>query len=46
LRGSGLLVVNPPFGFEEEASALLPWLWQALSSEREGTWRVEWLMPE
>jgi 23S rRNA (adenine2030-N6)-methyltransferase len=46
LRGSGMLVINPPFGFEEEASALLPWLWQALSSEGEGKWRVNWLIPE
>jgi 23S rRNA (adenine2030-N6)-methyltransferase len=46
LRGSGMLVINPPFGFEKEASALLPWLWQALSSEGEGKWRVTWLIPE
>ena len=46
LRGSGMLVINPPFGFEEEASALLPWLWQAVSLEGEGTWRVNWLTPE
>jgi 23S rRNA A2030 N6-methylase RlmJ len=41
-----MLVINPPFGFEEEASALLPWLWQAVSLEGEGTWRVNWLTPE
>lgn len=46
LRGSGMLVVNPPFGFEEEASALLGWLWPVLSTEREGSWRVEWLIGE
>jgi len=46
LRGSGMLVINPPFGFEEEASALLPWLWQALSPERLGQWRVSWLIDE
>ncbi len=45
LRGSGMLVVNPPFGFEEEASGLLGWLWSALS-EGEGGWRVEWLIQE
>ena len=46
LRGSGMLVVNPPFGFEEEARSVLAWLWQALSLEREGEWRVNWLIPE
>jgi 23S rRNA (adenine2030-N6)-methyltransferase len=46
LRGSAMLVVNPPFGFEEEARALLAWLWGALSEEKQGRWRVEWLVPE
>lgn len=32
LRGCGMLVVNPPFGFEDEARALLPWLVEALGS--------------
>jgi 23S rRNA (adenine2030-N6)-methyltransferase len=46
LRGSAMLVVNPPFGFEEEARAVLAWLWGILSEERQGRWRVEWLVPE
>jgi len=46
LRGTGMLVVNPPFGFEEEARTVLAWLWQTLSPEGEGTWRVTWLTPE
>ena len=46
LRGSGMLVVNPPFGFEAEARALLGWLWPILSSEGAGKWRVNWLTPE
>jgi 23S rRNA (adenine2030-N6)-methyltransferase len=46
LRGSGLLVVNPPFGFEQEAKPLLGWLWGALSREREGGVRIRWLVPE
>ena len=46
LRGSGMLVVNPPFGFEDEAHALLAWLWRALSEEKQGRWRVDWLVPE
>jgi 23S rRNA (adenine2030-N6)-methyltransferase len=46
LRGSGLLVVNPPFGFEHEAKPLLEWLWGALAREGEGGVRVRWLVPE
>jgi len=46
LRGCGLLVVNPPFGFEEEARTVLPWLWEALSQARTGRAEVRWLVPE
>ncbi len=46
LRGCGMLVVNPPYGFEEEAGALLPWLWEALSEARTGGYEVRWLVPE
>jgi 23S rRNA (adenine2030-N6)-methyltransferase len=54
LRGCGLLVVNPPFGFEAEARAVVDWLSPVLSQtgEREprsrsgaGS-RVRWLAPE
>jgi 23S rRNA (adenine2030-N6)-methyltransferase len=46
LRGSAMLVVNPPFGLDEEARPLLRWLWDALSHAGTGGWRVEWLVPE
>jgi 23S rRNA (adenine2030-N6)-methyltransferase len=54
LRGCGLLVVNPPFGFEAEARPLLNWLRPVLSEAGEsipGTRsgrgvRVRWLVPE
>jgi 23S rRNA (adenine2030-N6)-methyltransferase len=46
LRGCEMLVVNPPFGFEVEARALLAWLWQVLSTEGDGKWRVNWLINE
>ena len=46
LRGCGMLLVNPPYGFEEEAGALLPWLWGALSEARTGGYDVRWLVPE
>jgi len=51
LRGCGLLVVNPPFGFEQEARSLLTWLGPVLSQIDEASSptqevRVRWLVPE
>lgn len=46
LRGSALLVVNPPWHLEAEARELLPWLWARLSPARQGSWAVDWLVPE
>jgi 23S rRNA (adenine2030-N6)-methyltransferase len=44
--GSGLLIVNPPWPLQEEIAAVLPWLWDCLSTAGGGGTRVEWLMPE
>ena len=46
LRGCGLLVVNPPFRFDEEAGEIVPWLARALATVGEGTYRMRWLVPE
>lgn len=46
IRGSGMIVVNPPFGLDQEAPPLLDWLWRALSPEKKGGTRCEWLVPE
>ncbi|MBX3663053.1 MAG: 23S rRNA (adenine(2030)-N(6))-methyltransferase RlmJ [Burkholderiales bacterium] len=46
IRGSGMIVINPPFGLEREAAPLLEWLWQALSPEGRGGTRCEWLVQE
>jgi len=46
LRGCGMLVVNPPFRFEDEAAAMLEWLWHALTREGYDGRRVRWLVPE
>jgi 23S rRNA (adenine2030-N6)-methyltransferase len=46
LRGSGLLIVNLPWGLEEPLAALLPWLWRTLSPDRHGRWDAGWLVPE
>ncbi len=46
LRGSGLCIVNPPFGLDSELGALLPWLWETLSVDGAGGWHAGWLVPE
>jgi 23S rRNA (adenine2030-N6)-methyltransferase len=46
LRGCGMIVVNPPYGFEAQARAVLDWLWPALREEEQGGVRVRWLTPE
>lgn len=46
MRGCGLLVVNPPFGFEEEARAMLAWLEPLLSRDGGGSRRIRWLARE
>jgi 23S rRNA (adenine2030-N6)-methyltransferase len=46
VRGCGLLVVNPPFGFEAAARKILAWLWPLLARDGEGGQRVRWLAPE
>jgi 23S rRNA (adenine2030-N6)-methyltransferase len=46
LRGSAMLVINPPYGFDRLAEPLLRWLWQALSPDGAGSYRVKWLVGE
>jgi len=46
LRGCGLLVVNPPFGFDAEAKPMLEWLRPVLSEAGEGGMRIRWLVGE
>ncbi len=44
--GCGMMVINPPWQFGDEARPLLEWLWQALSVEGAGGVKVDWLVPE
>jgi len=46
LRGCAMLVVNPPFGLDQEARPMLQWLWKTLAEAQTGGTRVEWLVPE
>jgi 23S rRNA (adenine2030-N6)-methyltransferase len=46
LRGCAMLVVNPPWGLDDEARAMLPWIWSRLADGGQGQWDVRWLVPE
>lgn len=46
VRGCGMLVVNPPFGFEASAKKILGYLKPLLAEKNEGDARVRWLVPE
>jgi len=43
LNGSGLLVVNPPWGFDEGAKQTLSWLNDRLSEHPQRSWQTRWL---
>ena len=46
MKGCGLLVINPPWQFEREATSLLTYLAGALAQEPGGRARVDWLVRE
>jgi 23S rRNA (adenine2030-N6)-methyltransferase len=46
LRGSGLLIINPPYGLDTALANLLPWLWEQLANDGRGGWMAEWLVGE
>lgn len=46
LAGSGLVVVNPPFGFEQSAGKILDWLAKGLGQDKSAQSRVVTLVGE
>lgn len=46
MKGSGMILLNPPWQIDEELAGALPWLWEALSEGGLGGWRVDWLVRE
>ncbi len=46
LNGCGMVVINPPWQLDEQLTALLPWLHQALAPKGVGGQRVQWLVHE
>ena len=45
MRGSGLCIVNPPFGLDQKLNTLLPGLWNTLKNDDRSSWKVAWLTP-
>ena len=43
LRGSGLIVINPPWTLEAELKILLPVLTSILTQQNKAGWRFDWL---
>jgi 23S rRNA (adenine2030-N6)-methyltransferase len=46
MKGCGLVVINPPWQFDQAAKPLLVWLAAALAQEPGGGARSHWLVPE
>jgi 23S rRNA (adenine2030-N6)-methyltransferase len=46
IPGCGMLVINPPWGFDKEAQPLVEWLAKKLVVSGPGGSQVEWLVPE
>ena len=46
IPGCGMLIVNPPWRFEQEAKPLVQWLAQTMLVSGKGSARVDWLVRE
>lgn len=46
LNGTGMVIVNPPWKFSDEAYRTLQWLKPVLSEHPQSSLKVEWLTPE
>jgi 23S rRNA (adenine2030-N6)-methyltransferase len=40
LNGSGMAIINPPWKLEQELKETIPWLWNHLSIENQGSYRI------
>jgi len=45
-NGTGLVIINPPWQFDEQLQTLLPWLWSQLAVAQQGNYRIHWLIPK
>ncbi|HVE44617.1 MAG TPA: 23S rRNA (adenine(2030)-N(6))-methyltransferase RlmJ [Gammaproteobacteria bacterium] len=44
LNGSGLIVINPPWQFDQTMEQILPWLWHALTTNQQGEYHLDTLV--
>ncbi len=42
----GMVIVNPPYMLNKKLEEVVPLLWDILSPDKQGTAKVEWLVPE
>jgi 23S rRNA (adenine2030-N6)-methyltransferase len=43
LNGSGLVIINPPWQLDKTMTNLMPWVWNALTINKQGGFRVHYL---
>jgi 23S rRNA (adenine2030-N6)-methyltransferase len=41
LNGCGMVIINPPWQLDQQLEALLPWLWNALSVNKQGKYSLQ-----
>lgn len=41
LIGTGMLIINPPWQLDQKLKEILPWLWQSLSVNHQGQFKIE-----
>ncbi len=46
LNGTGMILVNAPWHFDNEVRKLFTWLTPVLSDHKQASWKVEWLNTE
>jgi 23S rRNA (adenine2030-N6)-methyltransferase len=46
LAGCGMILLNPPFGLEDEVNLIMPFLCSALAQPEPGSWHWRWLVGE
>jgi 23S rRNA (adenine2030-N6)-methyltransferase len=40
LNGCGMVIINPPWQFEDKLKVLMPWLWNVLSENKQGKFYI------
>ncbi|HLB41257.1 MAG TPA: 23S rRNA (adenine(2030)-N(6))-methyltransferase RlmJ [Gammaproteobacteria bacterium] len=43
LNGCGIMIINPPWRFDQLMNKILPWLWRVLAINHQGQYRIEYL---